>query len=294
MTRWWSKCRTSRGKEGTSRARGVPSLGAVLCVALFFSPILIFESAAAACDLPPGEVVTIASVADGETVELNDGRTVRLAGIKAPAPPLGSTGEAPWPFVKEAKERLTKRLPAGTKVELRFDERRQNRHGHTVAQLYVVQGETREWLQQALVAEGSARVYVLPGMRACVPALLVREGEARQARRGLWRSWAYRVQDAADAKGLGRLTRTYQLVEGTVHAVGEGRRHLYVNFAPDWRQDFTIVVERKNLARFEAAGLDFAMLAGARVRVRGWVEWWNGPMIAATDPEQVEVLAPAS
>lgn len=130
-------------------------------------------------------------------------------------------------------------------------------------------------------------------MPACAGDLLAREGQARDARRGLWRSWAYRVQDATDVTLLGRLTQTYQLVEGMVHAVGEGKKKLYVNFAPDWRNDFTIVVDRKALARFEAAGLAFDRLPGARVRVRGWVEWWNGPIIAASDPEQIEILKPA-
>jgi len=126
-----------------------------------------------------------------------------------------------------------------------------------------------------------------------VAELLGIEAEARAARRGLWRSWAYRIQDAQDVKRLGRLTHTYQLVEGTVHAVGEGRKLIYVNFAEDWRSDFTITIVRKDLAAFEAAGLDLARLAGRKVRVRGWVEWWNGPMIAATHPAQIEVLAPA-
>jgi len=64
--------------------------------------------------------------------------------------------------------------------------------------------------------------------------------------------------------------------------VGEGRRWIYVNFAEDWRHDFTIAIARKDLAAFETAGFDLERLAGARVRVRGWVEWWNGPMIKAT------------
>jgi micrococcal nuclease len=75
--------------------------------------------------------------------------------------------------------------------------------------------------------------------------------------------------------------------------VGEGRKWLYVNFAEDWRHDFTIDIARKDLAAFESSGVDLERLAGKRVRVRGWVEWWNGPMIKATHPEQIEVLAPA-
>jgi hypothetical protein len=115
----------------------------------------------------------------------------------------------------------------------------------------------------------------------------------RDARRGLWHSWAYRVEDAEDAKRLGRLTHSYQLVEGTMVTVGEGQKWIYLNFAEDWRADFTISVDRKKADAFEAAGLDLHALAGKNLRVRGWVEWRNGPMIEATYPEQIELLAPA-
>lgn len=65
-----------------------------------------------------------------------------------------------------------------------------------------------------------------------------------------------------------------------------------MNFAEDWRRDFTIAIARKDLAAFET--LDLERLAGSRVRVRGWVEWWNGPVIKATHLEQIEVLGPTS
>ena len=32
-------------------------------------------------------------------------------------------------------------------------------------------------------------------------------------------------------------------------------------------------------------------LEGRISRVRGWIKWWNGPMIELTHPEQIEVLA---
>jgi micrococcal nuclease len=70
-------------------------------------------------------------------------------------------------------------------------------------------------------------------------------------------------------KRLGCLTHSYQLVEGSVVAVGEGGGRLYLNFAKDWRSDFTISVERKDLSAFAAAGIDLKGLAGKRLRVRG-------------------------
>jgi hypothetical protein len=72
--------------------------------------------------------------------------------------------------------------------------------------------------------------------------------------------------------------------------VGEGRGRLYLNFAEDWRRDFTVSVERKHVRAFTEAGIDLKGLAGKRVRARGWLAWWNGPMIEATHPEQIEVL----
>jgi micrococcal nuclease len=252
----------------------------------------LWAAPAVACDLPAGETTTVASILDGETLELTDGTTVRLIGIKAPSAPLGWTGDGPWPFVTEAKAALSK-LASGATVELHFDARRSDRHDHVLAQVYVVRGETKVWVEEALVAEGLARVYSFADTRACIAELLKRETEARGARRGIWHSWAYRVQDAADVNRLGRLTHTYQLIEGIVHAVGEGRKWIYVNFAEDWRRDFTIAIARKDLAAFETAGFDLERLAGKRVGVRGWLEWWNGPMIAATHPEQIEVLGPA-
>ena len=61
----------------------------------------------------------------------------------------------------------------------------------------------------------------------------------------------------------------------------------------DWRTDFTVEIEGRDRKRFIEAGLDPASLQGRRIRVRGWVDWRNGPMIQATHPEQIEILDPA-
>ncbi|MGD9501627.1 MAG: thermonuclease family protein [Methyloceanibacter sp.] len=249
---------------------------------------------AQACDLPPPETGTVetgtvAAVIDGETLKLADGRTVKLIGAKAPLAPLGWRGDDPWPFVEEARGAL-EALAAGKTIELRFGGSRTDRHGYLLAQAHVVTGETRLWLQEELVGRGLARVYSLPDNRACVGELLAREAEARGKGLGLWASSAYRIEDANDAERLGRLIHSYQLIEGTVRNVGEGGSRLYLNFADDWRSDFTISIARKDTAAFAAAGLDPRTLLGKRLRVRGWLAWRNGPMIEATHPDQIELL----
>jgi endonuclease YncB( thermonuclease family) len=255
----------------------------VAWLAAFLSPL------ARACDLPPPEKATVADVPDGETLKLTDGRTVKLIGAKAPMPPLGWRGDDPWPFVDEAKDALES-LAANKAIELRFGGSRTDRHSHLLAQVFVVKGESRLWLQDELVGSGLARVYSLPDNRACVAELLRREDEARAKRLGLWASSAYRIENALDLKRLDRLIHSYQLVEGTVLNVGEGGGRLYLNFAPDWRSDFTVSVARKDAPAFAAAGLDVKALAGTRLRVRGWLAWRGGPMIEASHPEQIELL----
>ena len=101
-------------------------------------------------------------------------------------------------------------------------------------------------------------------------SLLAREAEARSKGEGVWGSWAYRVLAADNVERLGRLTRSYQLVEGVVAQVGESSGRIYLNFDKDWRKDFTVLIERKDGDAFKAAGIDPKALAGKKLRVRGW------------------------
>jgi len=235
-----------------------------------------FVLPAEACDLSPPETGTVAAVLDGETLRLTDGQTVRLIGAKAPMPPLGWRRDDPWPLVDEAREALSA-LAMGRAVELRFGGRRLDRHGFLLAQVYVVEGESRLWLQQELVAQGLARVYSFPDNRACVAELLAREQDARLKHLGVWGSAAYRIESALNVKRLGRLIHSYQLVEGTVLAVGEGAGRLYLNFTPDWRSDFTVSIARKDVSAFTAAGIDLNALAGKRIRARASSLGATGP-----------------
>jgi len=68
------------------------------------------------------------------------------------------------------------------------------------------------------------------------------------------------------------------------------RGTVYLNFGADWRSDFTVALRRDALKTFAAAGVDPLGYAGRLIRVRGWLTSYNGPMIEATHPEQIEVL----
>jgi hypothetical protein len=116
------------------------------------------------------------------------------------------------------------------------------------------------------------------------------EQEARAAQRGVWSREAYRVRAADDAEALLKLVGRFALVEGRVAEVSRGQRTTYLNFGADWRNDFTASLASAVLARSADGATLVTGLAGKRVRVRGWIERRNGPMIVLGSLDAIEVL----
>lgn len=223
---------------------------------------------------------------DGDTLVFADGREVRLVGIQAPKLPLGRPGFPTWPLAPEARTALAD-LTLGRQITPHFGGASTDRHGRLLAQLSRDDGV---WIQGALLAEGMARVYSFADNRTAVRDMYAIERTARAARRGIWAHPFYRVLDQAEA---GRHVGTFQLVEGRILKVAVVRGRAYLNFGTDWRRDFTVTVAPGTLAIFRSVfGRKLEKLSDARIRVRGWLRRYNGPMIEATYPEQIEVLSP--
>lgn len=241
----------------------------------------------AAC--PAGDAprtATVAAVLDGDTVQLDDGRVIRLAGIEAPKRPLGVPAEAPWSPSAVARGGL-ERLVAGETVGVALTAQEPDRHGRWRAHLFV--GDANQWLQALLVAAGLARIHWLPGDSACIFALLDQEKAARAAGLGLWASPAYAVREAGDASLMSR-NGLYELVEGRVASVGHGTYMIFLDFGRDYRRDFTIMVSPPVAGRLAEAGLAVDGLKDRRIRVRGVIEESGGPAIRLNDPAEIEVL----
>jgi DNA/RNA endonuclease YhcR with UshA esterase domain len=121
----------------------------------------------------------------------------------------------------------------------------------------------------------------------CVRRLIEIESRARAGGTGFW-DGAARVMAAGDP-ALGDRLGEFVTVEGTVVSVGGSHSNVYLNFGDDWSKDFTVIASRRDIKRWPDAGEDLARLEGERVRVRGYVERWNGPLIRIEHPAQVEV-----
>lgn len=227
----------------------------------------------------------VSGVIDGDTLVLADGREVRLTGIQAPKLPLGRPNFPVWPLAEGAKSAL-ERLVSNQQVTLYVDGARQDRYQRVLAHPVTGAGT---WLQGEMVRLGLARVYSFADNRRMAPALYDREREARLQRRGIWALEHYAVR-TPQPESLLADAGTFQVVEGRIVDAAKVRSRLYLNFGADYKTDFTASVERRAWSMFEDGQLEPETWTGKRIRVRGWIKDFNGPLIEVTHPEQIEVL----
>ncbi|MEJ2623588.1 MAG: thermonuclease family protein [Pseudolabrys sp.] len=208
---------------------------------------------------------------DGRTLSLEDGHTLRLAGIIV-------TGDA---------RATLRRLINGKKIRLGTLGPGRDRYGRLVALAFA--GDSRTSLQQALLAAGEARVAPRVGDMACARRLLAAEKAARDARRGLWADPRFLPINAGDIGRLRAEAGKFTLVEGKVLSVHPTGGTIYLNFGRRWTRDFSVIILRRRQRSFVATGIDPMQLRGRTLRVRGVIEMRRGPVIEAEAPEQIEL-----
>jgi endonuclease YncB( thermonuclease family) len=170
------------------------------------------------CKLASLGDAAVQTVVDSRTVQLTDGREVRLAGIDMP-----SRNDATTHAAKAALENVA----LGHRIALLRLGSSSDRYGRTVA-LVAVQPDTptepagiTQTVQWSLLTQGLARVAAKVGDAACAAELLAAERTARTAGLGLWADPYYVIGRAEDPAGVlagrGRLA----VVEGKVLSVRE-------------------------------------------------------------------------
>ena len=233
--------------------------------------------------LERGATSLAVEIVDGDTLTLENGIEVRLVGIQAPRLPLGRAGFEAWPLSGESKEALAA-LALGRALTLYYGGRKHDRYGRALAHLVRAAGL---WLQGELLAQGMARVYSFRDNRRLIAEMLDAERNACSAARGIWGHPYYAIRAPEAAAGH---VGSFQFVVGRVKDAAIVRKRGYVNFGEDWKTDSTIAIAPREAKLFGPDGEDTLALKGRIVRVRGWIKSFNGAMIEATHPEQIEVF----
>jgi micrococcal nuclease len=236
---------------------------------------------------PPGDDAEMARVAvaiDGDTVRLDDGRLVRLAGVEAPRLPLAESGRG-FVLGERAKAALAA-LTEGEPIRLSPTKGGVDRYGRLHGYLRLADGRS---VGAEMVAAGLARVHPAEAESLCLPVLLGMEATARGAGLGLWADPEFAVRRAQDSSLRSR-NGLYELVEGRVTSIGHGSRMVFLDFGRDIRHDFTVMMPLSVADKMAATGVAVDDLAGRKIRVRGNIEDSGGPAIRVNDVAEIELI----
>jgi len=143
---------------------------------------------------------TVTKVVDGDTIKLNDGRTIRYIGIDAP-----EEGEC---FAEEAKK-INSDLVLGKKVRLEMDTNEMDHFGRYLGYLFLKDKE-EVFVNQNLLQQGAGEFF-LDTVNLRYQDLLVQTAEkAHQENKGLWQACAPNPKIGCQIKGnLDRLDKRW-------------------------------------------------------------------------------------
>lgn len=241
-----------------------------------------------------GEHGAVVRVNSGGSLTLKGGMKVSLAGIQTPKSAWPSKGYKAWPMAAEAKAYL-RTLTHGKTVQLYYSGDKRDRYGRALAQVWTMDeaGVRDLWVQEEMLKAGFARVHSFGKPVPSTHILLSAENAARTLKHGIWnakKTHGFYAVRAPDPNALAQYVDSVQIVEGIVISTADVRGTIYLNFGSDYKTDFTIGVSKKSRRLFKTAPYDPLALVGAKIRVRGWIELQNGPMIWLGSPDRLEVL----
>ena len=246
-------------------ARSAPAaLRWLLCaLALALSPAALGGD----CPLPDAEsapTAALASVIDGDTVELDDGSLVRLLGINTPEIDHDNPdGAESLPGVL-ARRALVGKIGGATTLRIRLGAQAEDAHGRTLAYLGLADGTN---LSAHLVKAGVAFVASIDPNTVLSECLLALERRAEDAARGLWKDPSRWVRDI-DAAGA---TRGFAIVRARPTGFHRGKKGTWIDFG----KRFSVRVSQETRRKYPQ--LDYPSLAAlrrhlgsAQMEVRGW------------------------
>lgn len=157
---------------------------------------------------------------DGDTIQLNDGRKLRLIGIDTPE--IGKKGNKSQPYARKAKQALKRLLATNKNIFLSYDEEKKDRYGRLLAYAFLTDGTD---IQAELIAAGLAISIVVGVNDANLSCYRILEQKARQQKQGLWSLQEYRFRPASNKK----VRSEYAFYRGKITRVKKAKRYWNVD-----------------------------------------------------------------
>ena len=223
------------------------------------------------------EQVTVASVVDGDTVKLDDGRSVRLVGLNAPelARPEAYADydwqRHPQPLALAAKAALT-RFIANAQVYIYPSVSGYDKYKRQLAHLFIAQTIAKSALDTRvekfsnitaeLIEQGFAYAVAIAPNLNFSECYFASEKQARATGLGVWSEEQLQPIMAAEFDSHGR--SGFALVQGMVTRVSRSKGRVWM----DIDDTLVVMIGKRNLDSFPQALEDYE---GHRLEVRGWI-----------------------
>jgi endonuclease YncB( thermonuclease family) len=232
-------------------------------LSLVFFLLFVFAPYAVAQSDCPGrqfaEISKVRYVYDGDTLQLNDGRKIRLIGINAPE--LKSDGKPAQAYANEAKKALTSLFNKDKSIALVYGKDKKDRYGRLLAHVFLADGQN---VQALLLKQGFANAITIPPNTQFASCYLEMESFARCSMNGLWKN-----TNILDAKSLEHQHSGFHLIMGRLENINTSNNGIWL----DIDNRLTIGIRPDDQPRFDMKRLN-TMLNQA-VIVRGWLSESN-------------------
>ncbi len=165
------------------------------------------------------ETTTVRYTYDGDTLQLRDGRKVRLIGINTPE--LERKNKAAEPFSIAAKKALKALFNKSKTISLRYGEEKKDHYGRFLAHGFLTDGQN---IQTILLNQGLARAISIPPNTRFSACYLEQEQKARCKKTGLWKQ-----SKILQAKNLKNQHTGFHLVQGKVTNISTNNKGIWLN-----------------------------------------------------------------
>jgi len=203
------------------------------------------------------ETTTLISVVDGDTVILQDGRKLRLIGINTPE--MQRQQEVAEPFAHKARVYLSKLIPAGTTIHLRYGVDKKDRYGRLLAHVFT--SKDQNVAELLLKAGMGSSVQITPNLWS-YHCYLEAEKQAQTSKTGIW---SHPYSQFIDVKNISPDAHGFHFVQGQITRVGKSKNAVWLNMG----KQFALRISNADLIYFKQ--MDLEKLRGKTVAVRGWI-----------------------
>jgi endonuclease YncB( thermonuclease family) len=224
-------------------------------------------------------------VYDGDSIELDSGEAVRLAGIDAP--------ELSAPGGEAARDYLIW-LVHGKQVDLVAGSEERDKYGRLIEYVYV----SGICANEEMIRNGYAEVRYLSPDDPKLDYYMTLELEAEHNMAGLWGDKIFQSRSIMEWdentpvinwKDANKHYGQYVIVEGIIVDTYNSGDVCFLNFHPEWHQYFTAVIFACDFPYFIESPEIYYL--GRRVQVIGIIEEYKGsPEIIVKTPDQIMVI----